>query len=57
MTKRRSVQETLWQRSCKSRHSKDEAGQSWEWSTVNDYLKRTPTPPPRVLLRATCSKR
>ena len=27
-------QETLWQRSCKSRHSKDEAGQSWEWSTV-----------------------
>ena len=57
MTKRRSVQETLWQSRSGSRHSKDEAGQSWEWSTVNDDLTRTPTPPPRMLLRATCSKR
>ena len=54
---RRPGEEALWQRRCRSRHTKDEADQSWEWSTVNDDLKRTPTLPPRRLLRATCSKR
>ena len=53
MTKRCSVQETLWWRCCRSKHSKDEAGQSCEWSTVNDDLKRMPT---RRLLRATIAR-
>ena len=41
MTNKRSVDGIALQRNCMSIHSNDEAGQSWEWSRVNDALKNS----------------
>ena len=38
MTNNRSVDGIALQRSCMSIHSNDDAGQSFEWSRVNDSV-------------------